>query len=87
METNLVFRKEDGLAVTSSLLVAETFGKEHKHVIRNIEDLLTKIEVVENQCSPKLGTHQTMFSEYFEDVPQPNGGVKPAKRYFMNRDG
>ena len=48
METNLVFRNESGVAVTTSFLVAETFGKEHKHVIRNIEDLLTKIEVTDN---------------------------------------
>ena len=48
METNLVFWNESGVAVTTSFLVAETFGKEHKHVIRNIEDLLTKIEVADN---------------------------------------
>lgn len=30
----------DGKAVTTSLKVAEVFGKEHKNVLRDIENLL-----------------------------------------------
>ena len=44
MNTDLVFRKEDGLAVTSSLLVAETFGKNHKDVLRDVGNLLDKLQ-------------------------------------------
>lgn len=87
METNLVFRNESGVAVTTSFLVAETFGKEHKIVVRDIDNLVSKLKETDNQCSTNLYPHKEMFSEYFEDVPQPNGGMKPAKRYFMNRDG
>ena len=87
MNKDLVFRNESGVAVTTSFLVAETFGKEHKHVVRDIDNLIEKMQSIENQCSPNLSRHQDMFSEFYEDSPQPNGGVKPAKRYFMSKDG
>ena len=87
MNTDLVFRNESGVAVTTSFLVAETFGKEQYTVVRDIDNLVSKLDCIENQCPTKLSGHQEMFFEYFEDIPQPCGGVKPAKRYLMNRDG
>lgn len=87
METNLVFRNEGGVAVTTSALVAETFGKEHKIVVRDIDNLLGKLQSVENQCSTDLYYVAPLFDEYFEDVPLPCGGTKQAKRYFMNEEG
>lgn len=87
MEKNLVFRNESGQPATSSLLVAETFDKEHKHVLRDIDDLVSKLQSIENQYSPILGSHQTMFQEYYEDIPMPNGGMRSSKAYFMNKDG
>ena len=39
MET-LVFKGNEGQALTSSLLVAEKFGKEHKHVLFSIRELI-----------------------------------------------
>lgn len=87
MNTDLVFRNESGVAVTTSFLVAETFGKEQYTVVRDIDNLVSKLDCIENQCPTKLPGHQEMFFEYFEDIPQPCGGVKPAKRYLMNRDG
>lgn len=44
MEKNLVFRNQVGQPATTSLLVAETFGKNHKEVIRDIENLLVKAQ-------------------------------------------
>ena len=52
MEKNLVFRNQVGQPATTSLLVAETFGKNHKEVIRDIENLLVKAQncaLTENQ--------------------------------------
>jgi len=37
--TENVFRDSEGRAVTTSLAVAERFGKNHKHVLRDIENL------------------------------------------------
>ena len=82
----LVFTQNEAV-LTNSLLVAEKFKKSHEHVVRDIDNLLGKVQSIENQCNPNLGTHNGMFEAYYEDIPQPNGGVKPAKRYVMNRDG
>ena len=46
--TDLV-KFENGKVVTTSLLVAEKFGKEHFHVLRDIEELLSK------EDNPNLG--------------------------------
>jgi phage regulatory protein, rha family len=77
----IVFIGENNQALTNSLLVAEKFGKEPNDVVRAIDNLLQNAD---NECSAKV---QNMFVEYTEDVPQPNGGVKTAKRFIMNRDG
>lgn len=66
------------------MLVAEKFGKEHSDVIRAIDNLITKGSDI--QCDAKLQVHD-MFVEYSEDVSQPNGGIKSARRFIMNRDG
>ncbi|MBQ4588907.1 MAG: Rha family transcriptional regulator [Bacteroidaceae bacterium] len=87
MEKELVFRNESGVAVTTSALVATIFEKEQFTVVRDIDNLVEKLHSIENQCPTKLEEHQQMFEAYYEDVIQPNGGVKSAKRYFMNKDG
>jgi len=60
-------------AVTSSLVVAESFEKEHKHVLRDIENI--KIS------QSKLGLPNMFFESTYE-----NRG-KQYKMYYMNRDG
>jgi len=40
---NLVFRGADNQALTNSLLVAEKFGKNHQHVLRDIRELIDNI--------------------------------------------
>lgn len=77
----IVFIGEDNQALTNSLLVAEKFGKEPNDVVRAIDNLLQNAD---NERTAKV---QNMFVEYTEDVPQPNGGVKSARRFIMNRDG
>lgn len=66
---------KDKQAVTSSLQVAETFGKEHYHVLEAIE---AKISSPENS-----GQYQKMFAEgTYKDK-----SGKSNKLYYMNRDG
>lgn len=77
----LVFKGQDDQVLTNSLLVAEKFGKEPNDVVRAIDNLLQNAD---NECDVKV---RNMFVEYTEDVPQPNGGVKSARRFVMNRDG
>jgi Rha family phage regulatory protein len=76
----LVFKGQNGQVLTNSLLVAEKFCKEPNDVVRSIDNLLQNAD---NECDAKV---RDMFVEYTEDVPQPNGGVKSARRFIMNRD-
>lgn len=81
MMNELVFKGQNGQVLTNSLLVAGKFGKEPNDVVRTIDNLL---QSADNECNAKV---RNMFVEYTEDVPQPNGGVKSARRFIMNRDG
>lgn len=58
-------------AVTTSLQVAETFGKDHRNVLRAIDDM------------KDVRNFERMFSE--TDVPDSYG--RPRRAYYMNRDG
>lgn len=81
----LVFMQNDQ-ALTNSLLVAEKFRKEHKHVLDVLRDLIVRAE------NPALTENQQLnnmfvLSEY--EVPLNNGtdAIKKSPMYIMNRDG
>ena len=82
----LVFRGENGDPMTTSQLVADTFGKRHDHVIRDIETTINYIQSVDTQHIPNLGNCDTMFVEQIIEVPVFNGGTRKTKSYIMNRD-
>lgn len=69
---NIVRKGESGL-FTTSLIVAQAFEKEHKNVLRDIENL---------ECSPEF--HQLNF-EHTPYVHPQNGQTYPA--YRLTRDG
>lgn len=82
---NLVFKGQNNQALTNSLLVAEKFGKEHRNVIRAIEDI-----VCAQNCAQTNNQQLTkMFALADYDVPLNNGtgAVRKAPMYVMNRDG
>ncbi len=62
--------------VTSSRVIAETFGKRHDHVLRDIETLVKGL--------PKSGDTPSLFFKTFE-ANQQNGQSYPL--YYMTRDG
>lgn len=66
---------KDKQAVTSSLQVAETFGKQHKHVIEAIE---SRISTAENSALLNRMFLKGMYKAS-------NGKSNPM--YYMNRDG
>lgn len=67
---NLVIMK-DQQAVTTSLQVAEVFGKNHRDVLRTIDDL----KDVRN------------FTQMFSDGIEPDSYGRDRRIYYMNRDG
>lgn len=74
METTLVYANGT-IALTNSILVAKKFGKEHKHVLDAIRELIKGC--AENSANP-------MFEETTYVHPQ-NGQIYPM--FIMNRDG
>ena len=72
--TNLTIVNQNGQAVATSRQVAENFGKDHKHVLDNIRDILG---VAENQADP-------MFHEITYIHPQ---NKQKYPEFLMNRDG
>ncbi len=85
MNELVFFGQETGQAVTSSRKVAEVFEKEHKNVLRDIDNLLNSCNSLEINESSKLSRH--LFEEFYEQVPAPNGGTRKLRYYLMNRDG
>ncbi|KRJ24872.1 Rha family transcriptional regulator [Acinetobacter baumannii] len=61
---------------TSSLKVAELFGKQHKDVLRKIENLA---------CSPEFTSAH--FCAHVQTVEIGNGATRESKYYEMTKDG
>lgn len=72
--SSIVFKGDNDLALTTSLLVAEKFGKEHSKVIRTIESLV-------------LGEANFGLANYFEKSSYVDSQNKSRPMYIMNRDG
>lgn len=82
----IVFRSSDNQALTTSAIVAEKFGKEHKHVLEAIRKILK----TSAEKSLDVGNQQLAKMFALTDVEQPmpvGGGVKKLPIYVMNRDG
>ena len=76
METEIVFKNESGVAVTTSYLVAEVFGKNHKRVLEDIDRL---------SCSDEFRKPNFGLSLKTRDLP--NGGCKNERYYIITKDG
>ncbi|PQL90302.1 Rha family transcriptional regulator [Apibacter sp. wkB309] len=72
MET--LVKIENSQAVTNSLLVAEKFAKEHRHVLQTIRELLSSAE------------NSAVLQMFFESSYKASNG-KTNPMYMMNRDG
>lgn len=98
MSADLVFKGEDGQILTNSLLVAEKFGKQHQHVMRDIRELQeaavqnwTPAFDNENTNPEKSGfVENQLIDSMFDEVEYEyvvNGAKRKAPMYVMNRDG
>ena len=66
----------NGTPTTTSLAIAERFGKRHDNVIRDIEKL---------ECSEKF--RFLNFEERLREVPGPKGIVRTYRMYNITKDG
>jgi Rha family phage regulatory protein len=69
---NLVFQNSNGSDVTTSLIVAQVFGKEHKNVVRDIENL---------SCSESFNRLN------FERITYKDARNREQTAYEMTKDG
>lgn len=68
--------RDDGKAVTTSKHVADTFGKIHKNVLRDIKAL---------DCSKKY--HELNFEPMLIDVKAGQGAIRQVPAYELTKDG
>lgn len=73
---DIVFCGDNGQLMTTSLKVAEVFGKEHNKVVRDIENL---------SCSENFRNANFGVSLNIREIH--NGGNKQEKYYSMTKDG
>ncbi len=66
----------NGIPKTTSLIVAEKFGKRHRDVLRCIESL---------ECSQVF--RERNFALTSHHIPMPNGGARKEPAYDITRDG
>ncbi len=76
IDVHTAFKVTEGRPVTSSIKVAEYFGKEHKNVIRDVEDLLAK--------SPDL---RGLNFELTREIRHLGATVREVPVYYMDRKG
>lgn len=69
--TDIILSTQNGEPVASSRQIAENFGKEHKTVLRSIEELAAQ------NCAAKSMFYETTFENRGKQYPM----------YLMNRDG
>ena len=74
--TDIILSAQNGEPVASSRQIAESFGKEHRNVMRDIDSLLE---------GGALKNEQTPMFYKTEYVHEQNGQTYPM--YLMNRDG
>ncbi|TGN53778.1 hypothetical protein E4L95_15885 [Paracoccus liaowanqingii] len=70
-----VFRR-DGMPITTSKLVADLFGKQHKNVLRDIRKLI--------EIDPEL---RLSFEPQLEVYAGPNGSQRSREVYTINQRG
>lgn len=85
----------NGEVTTTSRQVAEVFGKEHQHVLRDIDNLVKQIGGVQNWTDPKTGvvTELTESAQNYADpmfqeetyIHQQNH--QEYRQFRMNKDG
>ena len=71
--TDLVFRGQNDQVITTSLLVAETFEKEHRNVLKSIRKLMSATNVA--------------VAQMFDETTYVNEQGKEQPMFVMNRDG
>ena len=74
----LVYKSPKGNPVTTSLIVADVYSKRHSDVLFSIENIL--LQLPDDECKRN-------FALTYQEVNQPNGGIRKERYYVMSRNG
>ena len=94
MDNQIEIINSNGQLVVSSRQIAESFGKRHDHVLRDIEAILSQnpnlgADIISQ--NPKLGSdikaENSALMDMFYETTYKAGTGKSYKEYLMNRDG
>lgn len=78
---NLIQISKDKQAVTTSIRVAEVFGKRHDNVMKSVNRLIGELRAQEDFTHLKNEVSKYMVGEYTDSTG------RKLKQYIMNRDG
>jgi phage regulator Rha-like protein len=99
LPADIVTFDENQTPITTSLKVAEVFQKEHKHVLRDIREIIESLKSVkhapmaETSTEPKIGRcgKTAALDDYFRETSyiyeNALGKYQQASMFYMNRDG
>lgn len=82
---------ESGRILVSSRRVAERFGKQHNHVMRDIREL--RVQLTENMAQPKNGPSESAVSgqefaaKNFEETSYQDANGRNCAMFHLTRDG
>lgn len=84
--TEIVYRNSNGIPVTTSLIVANYFEKNHKHVMEAIQELIV---IAEKSAVTEIQEVSSYFELTSYEVPLNNGtgAVRKYPMYIMNEEG
>lgn len=74
----------NGTLTVSSLQIADDFGKQHKHIIKNIENLLGETS---DEKSSNLTAQISVIKNFFIESTYADSYGRPQKCYDITRDG
>lgn len=75
----------NGVLVADSLEVADRFGKAHKNVLRNIDNLIVQMGGYED--NNQLNFEPVKPEQYFIQSAYPDSKGERRKKYLLTRDG
>ena len=84
--TDIVFRNDSGVAVTTSVKVAEVFGKNHKNVMQAIDKLIASAEKSADVDNQEIRASFEL-SHYEVSMPGNNASTRKVPMYIMTERG
>lgn len=81
-----VIENKNGVNVVSSRTIAKQLGKEHKNIIRNIEQIITNL-VNTRKLKSELSENKGFENYFIKNFYKVEGQIRKYKEYLLTKDG